>query len=246
MEFLIVLIATVLLTAIFSKGIKRNSKVLYILSVAVCILGLVYDVMGAKGYQATGISLGVERIIEYINNGMLATALFIIVMYIGALRADSGKILSLMKIRAELSIIACILLVGHIFSFTRILIVDLMSSSAVNSPQFAIRMITMVCGFIAVFICIPLFITSFKNVRNKMDAKKWKRLQSLAYGFYALVYLHIMTVLIMQFKKTNTIPEIVLYSAIFISYSVLRIRKKSNRKDRELIGKRLKTEAVNL
>lgn len=239
MEFLIVLLISIFVIGIFSKSIRKNSKMLYIIATAICILGLVYDMAEVRGYEITGAALTLEKFIEYVNNGMIATALFIIVMYIGALSSTGERVAGVMKIRAELSIIATILLVGHIFSFTRVLIYDIMTSQISSSPQFLIRMITVICAFIAMFICIPLFITSFKNIRKKMNAKKWKRLQSIAYGFYALIYLHIMTVLIMQFKVENTIPQMVMYSAIFISYTVLRIRKKSNQKDRELIGKKI-------
>lgn len=225
MEFLVVLVVTVIMASLFSDKIKNNGKALYLAAGIISIIGIIIDISVAAGFKASGFLLQLENGIDYVNNGMLATALFITVMYIGALNGKSKFVENLLKIRAELSIIACILLAGHIFSFTRILLGDLSSITDLESPGVIIRIITMICAFIAVFICIPLFVTSFKNIRNKMDAKKWKRLQSLAYIFYALIYLHIMTVLFIQSREHNTVPEIVLYSAIFISYSVLRIRK---------------------
>ena len=244
MEFLIVLIVTVIAATLFADGIKKNAKAIYIIAGAVCLMGIIIDLMNAAGLKAVGLTAGVESAIDYVNNGMLATALFIIVMYIGALSASDKRVSNLMKIRAELSIVASILLVGHIFSFTRVLIGDLSTMSDFTSPQVLIRIITMICGFIAFFICIPLFVTSFKKIRSKMGPGKWKKLQSAAYIFYLLVYMHIMTVLFMESREVNRLPEMVLYSAIFISYTVLRVKKKSAEKKREQSMKNINRKAI--
>ena len=45
---------------------------------------------------------------------------------------------------------------------------------------------------ILISMMLPLMITSFKCVRNKMKAKNWKNLQKLAYPFFYLIYVHLM------------------------------------------------------
>ena len=83
-------------------------------------------------------------------------------------------------------------------------------------------------GIIAFIIMTPLFITSFKKVRRKMQGIQWQKLQRLAYIFYFLVYIHILFVLLngkeMEWLKLSS------YTIIFGVYTILRSTKNKNRR----------------
>ena len=89
-------------------------------------------------------------------------------------------------------------------------------------------MIHLTIGLVAFLVMIPLFITSFKFVRIKMKYVKWKKIQRWSYLFYGLTYLHV--ALILLNKDNVDILKIVIYSTIFIVYTILRIMKCFNEK----------------
>ena len=70
---------------------------------------------------------------------------------------------------------------------------------------------------------LPLMITSFKCVRKKMKAKNWKNLQKLAYPFFYLIYVHLM--ILFMIKPEKHMLSIVLYTVIYMLYTILRVRK---------------------
>lgn len=164
------------------------------------------------------------------SKGAFATSLFIVVMYMAALPNGSAAIKRLMPIRAELSIIASILTLAHNASFGKYYFVKLFTEpSALNTP----RLLAAICSVIMICILLPLFVTSFKTVRRRMSAKRWKRLQRWAYLFYALIYIHVMLLNVSahQSGRSGYVLNIILYSLIFFGYAALRIRKALARKN---------------
>ena len=78
-----------------------------------------------------------------------------------------------------------------------------------------------ILSIIMILIMLPLCITSFKSVRKKMKGVTWKKLQRLAYVFYALIYAHVLVLLIPMVKHGNisVVTIIIAYSFIFILYA---------------------------
>ena len=70
---------------------------------------------------------------------------------------------------------------------------------------------------------IPLFITSFKSVRRKMNGKTWKNIQRMAYPFFIGIYVHIMVLYSADVKSHMT--GIIVYTVIYACYVILRLRK---------------------
>ena len=72
-----------------------------------------------------------------------------------------------------------------------------------------------------------------------MKAKAWKRLQRLAYGFYGLTYIHAMLLAVHFLKagKGEYILNILLYSAVFLPYGILRLRKAMAKKHPAILNK---------
>jgi DMSO/TMAO reductase YedYZ heme-binding membrane subunit len=170
-----------------------------------------------------------------ILHGTLSTAFFVIVMYIGALSDKVPGVKGLREIRGALSIIACILAVGHNVSFGTYYFPAIFSGEP--EPVYIIS----ACMSVALIaIMLPLGITSVRAVRRKMRAGSWKKLQRWAYVFYALLYVD--TVMLFAYALATVgsyglspdelreqnfyyISSLIVYSAVFLSYFVLRICK---------------------
>jgi DMSO/TMAO reductase YedYZ heme-binding membrane subunit len=165
------------------------------------------------------------------QRGSFATALFIVVMYIGALDAKQPAVKALFRIRAELSIFASILTFGHNVIYGWSYFPQLFTNPGTMRAEYvAASVVTLVL----LVLLIPLFITSFPSVRRKMDARKWKNLQRLAYPFYLLIYVHVLILFIPRLNMGgNYMVGVVAYTIIYVSYIVLRLRKYSLAKKRK-------------
>lgn len=173
-----------------------------------------------------------EGVPDFVNNyilalfrrGSLATAIFIIVMYTGALKNGSALMKKLIVIRGELSIMASIMILCHNIFFGKIYFVRLFTS-ALTMP--VTQFLAAIASLLMLVIMIPLTIMSFPKVRKKMKPKLWKRLQRFAYVFYALIYIHIflLTYSSAQARRGDYALSLILYTIIFGVYLVMRVRK---------------------
>ena len=158
------------------------------------------------------------------SRGALATALFIVVMFTGALPNGSSAIRRLMPVRAELSIIASFLTLGHNIAFGRTYFVRLFTApEQLPAPL----LLAAICSALMIAILLPLLITSFRAVRRKMRPRAWKKLQRTAYAFYALIYLHVMLLYVPLYQQGNRgyLANILAYTLIFFAYAAMRLRK---------------------
>lgn len=217
----------------FCKGaIKKHPGVFYVLSVAIIAFCACYKIMNLYTVFP---EWTYTYIISVFWRGAFATALFVIVMYIGALDRKSKIVKALMPIRGYLSIIACLITLAHSFAYGAYYI-----PTMINNPQeLDLR------GIIALIITLPLFtimiilmVTSLIKVRRKMKPKVWKNVQRLAYPWFALLYIYLMVLFIptviesfdpaselSMFYKVNYILSVVIYTLVFVGYFILRIRK---------------------
>ena len=134
-----------------------------------------------------------------------------------------------MPIRAELSIIASILTLGHNIIYGKTYFVKLFTNPESIKGNVLLAAIV---SLILILIMLPLMITSFQKVRRKIQPKKWKKLQRTAYLFYGLIYVHIMLLIMPSAFNGNVIYifNVILYSIIFLTYAVMRIRKAFTKK----------------
>lgn len=219
MTILISLIAAIAFSWFGAKAIKRHAVSFYI---GALVMAAVIVYCGWTGVKFP--SWFQTWFWQPFSKGAFATALFIVVMYMATLPNGSAAIKRLMPIRAELSIIASILTLAHNTSFGKYYFVKLFTDPASLSAP---RLLAAICSVIMICILLPLFITSFKRVRRRMNAKRWKKLQRWAYLFYALIYIHIMLLNVSahQSGRSGYILNIIVYSLIFFGYAALRVRK---------------------
>ncbi|MBS5957310.1 MAG: ferric reductase-like transmembrane domain-containing protein [Clostridiales bacterium] len=232
MIFLIALLEAFVFVHFCKGAIKKHPGVFYVLSVAIIAFCACYKIMNLYTVFP---EWTYTYIISVFWRGAFATALFVIVMYIGALDRKSKIVKALMPIRGYLSIIACLITLAHSFAYGAYYI-----PTMINNPQeLDLR------GIIALIITFPLFtimiilmVTSFIKVRRKMKPKVWKNVQRLAYPWFALLYIYLMVLFIptviesfdpaselSMFYKVNYILSVVIYTLVFVGYFILRIRK---------------------
>lgn len=221
MRFLICLIITSILILKFDEFIKENSVRLYWISV-------IYSLIITIGY-AINIGLYLPDIVRKILwdpfvSGRVATSLFVLVMYAGALKNNSSIRKKLMAIRGEMSIIAGILTLGHNFATGQVYLGKMMTEPSKVAGNLKMAAIV---SIIMIIVMIPLLITSFYDIRFKMSGKKWKKLQRLSYLFYGLIYVHVLLIYLPISREGDLSAwiNVMIYSVIFIVYGAMRIRK---------------------
>lgn len=221
MNFLISIMIAIVLVAIGRDFIKKHSKLCYIIATILSTLLVIGVYTGAIAKLPSSFS---NTILPYFTKSTFATALFVIVMYTGAFKNGSPLIKFLMPIRAELSIIASILTLAHNISFGKNHFVQLFTNPSSMAPNM---LVAAIISLILIAIMVPLMITSFPSIRKKMGAKKWKKLQKSAYIFYALIYAHVMLIMVPVAKKgvSSYVLNVLVYSIVFLTYGAMRVRK---------------------
>lgn len=217
MLLIISLIIVFLFIYFLKDSLKKHAGIYYIgaavISIAVFLIGFLPMPLFVK-----------NNILGIFAKGSLGTAMFVAVMYAGALPKGSKLIAPLMKIRGELSITAAILVLCHNFTYGITYFKMLFfKPEALSATQLTAAIISLVL----IIIMIVLTVTSFQAVRKKMKAKKWKQLQRTAYVFYGLMYVHIMLINIpyARLGLGTYIANVVIYSIVFLGYAAMRIAK---------------------
>lgn len=213
MAFALVLVATILAVIVLRDELIARDRWFY---------------GGAAGLEAlygAGVLLDLpdvfwQPLYLLMQQAALSMALFVIVMFIGALPRKSAAFRHLMPVRSQLSILACILALGHMVVYL-LCIPRLFSGGLVTAGVLA--------GFaVAVALTVLLAVlgpTSVQKVRERLGHRRWKAVQRWAYLFYGLTYGHLMLVLapsVEQGVATATATAAV-YTAVFAVYTVARI-----------------------
>ena len=203
MEFAICLILTAAGVTAFRDAIRRHSLYFYLAALALAVLGAVTPV-------------------SPLTKGSLATALFAVVMYTGALPEHLKKYWQ--PIRGQLSIAAGILTLGHNFAAGRIHFVQLFTAPGEMPLNY---LLAAVVSLVMIALMLPLWITSFPAIRRKMKPKAWKKLQKLAYPFYGLIYLHVLLLNVPAASEgeTGALINVGVFSLVFLGYGILRMGK---------------------
>lgn len=217
MLLIISLIIVSLFIYFLKDMLKKNPTVFYIgaavISIAVFALGFVDLPIWVK-----------QNILGIFAKGSIGTAMFVFVMYAGALPKGSKFIAPLMRIRGELSITAAILVLCHNATYGMTYFKMLFTAPAALSTT---QLIAAVVSIILIVLMLVLTVTSFPSVRKKMQPKKWKQLQRSAYVFYGLMYVHIMLINVPLARNgaASYVINVVVYSVVFVVYAAMRINK---------------------
>ena len=213
MEFLFVFVVTTAAAFALREPLRRWPMAFYALACAVVILFLA---------GANGLLLGVwwKPAIVLVRRCMVALSLFALVMLIGVLPKGSRPDAWLRPVRAELSIVACILCLGHMCAYLAPYAVRAASGSM--EPPMLVSFVVALVLFVLVLV---LGGTSFGFVKQRMHARTWKAVQRLAYAFFALAWVHLMFMLAPAALAggERAIASVAVYTALFGAYLVLRL-----------------------
>ena len=160
-----------------------------------------------------------KYVITIFSKSIVSTAMFTIIMYTGVLDKKMYITKKLLSIRGELSIIACILTLGHniLYGITNFVIL-FTNPTSMKLP----KLIAAIVSVVLIAIMIPLMITSFNSVRKRIPFKKWKAIQRLSYVFYGLIYVHVMCLIIPKVQN-GKLYDVLIYTFIFAFYYIARI-----------------------
>ncbi|WP_080797374.1 ferric reductase-like transmembrane domain-containing protein [Arabiibacter massiliensis] len=213
MTFALVLLCTVAACFALRNPLKACPMAFYALSVAV------------DAAFVAGTAFGMPREVWsmffiLIQKCLLPLALFVVVMYIGVLPRESRPYAWLKPVRAELSIVAWILSLGHMAVYLASYLPRILAGGPFNvnvTVSFAVAAVLLV-------LLLLLGVTSFNFVKKRMRTESWKKLQRLAYPFFALTYVHLLLMLAPSALRGGIAAEasVAVYSIVFIGYFVLR------------------------
>jgi len=181
-------ILLVLCAYYFSKSIRINSILLYVIATLLASASLLYN----------------SEIFSLITTGNLGLSFLIVVMYTGTLKGGSKIKKQLSSVRKDYAILGFIFITPHAYLHM------------IDSIQDKIPL--QYLALFAFILMIPLFVTSFKFVKTKMQTSNWLRLHQIAYIIYLLLFLHLINV--------SNGSNVVVYYTIFGLYSFFALNKR--------------------
>lgn len=214
MQILISLLGAIIFSVALKPLIKRIPLVFYGLALILVVLFL--------GRSVIILPAAVDRFIFIMmQKAHLAFVFFFIVMFIGVF-SEKSKVRSwLQPIRAELSIIACILSLGHIVAYLTSIGMRIFTNVGAFSPNI---IISFVLSLVLTALLLVLGVTSFRFVKKRMSTKRWQRIQWFAYPFFLLTWVHILLYLMPSALQGSVTPltNVIVYSVLFTLYIVCK------------------------
>ena len=212
MDFLIVFVVSIVAVFALRNPIKKAPVVFYALAIAAVAL-LFLGSSGLLGSWWRPVVLLVQRC-------MIALALFAIVMFIGMLPEGSKAKSWLRPIRAEVSIVAWILCLGHMCVY-----VIPYAQRAVSGAMETSMLFSLCIAAILFVLLLLLGVTSFNFVKKRISSGTWKNIQRWAYPFFALVFVHLLLMLAPAALRGGKQAQIsiAIYATVFTVYVVLRL-----------------------
>lgn len=215
MTFLFVLAGAMVFSIVCKRAIKVWPWVFYLLALVLDVLFVIGSFVRLPGPLDDVLFL-------LLHKCTLATALFVVVMFIGAFRRDGWVAQQFRPIRAELSIMAWLLSLGHMAVYLASYVTRL--SSGVAQPNVAAALVVALALFVLLAV---LGVTSFNVVKKRMTREGWTRLQRWAYVFFGLVYVHLMLMLLPSALRGGEVAQVsvAVYSVVFLAYAIARIAR---------------------
>ena len=206
-------------TALFCVALRNVVRRVPLLFYALAVLVVAVFVFGA--YVPLPWPLW-SLLLVLVQKCLLPLALFAVVMFIGVLPGESRAKAWLRPVRAELSIVAWILSLGHMALYLASYAPRLLGGRVDGNVLAALMLALVLFALLLV-----LGVTSFNAVKRRMRADTWKRVQLLAYPFFGLVYVHLLLMLLPSALQGGAAAQasVAAYTAVFGTYAVLRVTR---------------------
>lgn len=215
MTFIIVLAVTTVACFALRNPLHKWPLAFYGLAIAVDVL----FACGSFGMLPRSIWM---PLLVLVQKCMVALAMFVVVMFIGCFNKESKVGRWLRPVRAELSIIACILACGHMAVYLASYLPRLFNGGLGGNV-----LASLVLALVLLALLLVLGVTSFQTVKKHMRTETWKRLQKLAYLFFGLVYVHLVLMLLPSALAGGAAARVTvgIYTVMFVGYAVARVAR---------------------
>lgn len=214
MKFLIVLALCVVASAALRPLIKRVPWLFYLLATGMVVLFVASSHIDMPRELWSAVFYLMQKC-------ALSVAMFTLVMFIGVFPEGSAVWRWFKPIRAELSIIACILSLGHVWAYIDSYMPRILAGATLNTNVA----ISFGLGVAVFVLLVVLGVTSVKKIKGLMTPTAWTNLQKLAYVFFILIYAHLFVMLsLAAFRGGETaMVNLAVYTVIFALYVALRV-----------------------
>lgn len=229
MSFALTLVVAFVACLALREPLRRWPVAFYVLAVIAVAAQLASASLGLPKAADLALLLLVKRC-------YVAMALFVIIMFIGVLPRDGRLSRWLRPVRAEVSIIACILCAGHIVGYAASYVPRALAG-ALASPAVAAGLIV---ALVLTALLIVLGVTSAQRVKRAMGPAPWKRVQRLAYPFFVLACAHALLMLLPSALGGGTaaFEGAIAYAVVLVAYVVLRgVRALADRRAEDAASK---------
>lgn len=213
MPFALVLAATVVAVVVLRNALKCHSRAFYVGAIAL-------EVLYGLGALTELPDVLWQPLYLLMQQATLAMALFVIVMFAGVFPPKSRPARLLRPVRTELSVLACLLVLGHMAVY--FLCVPRLFTGGLVTTGVLVGFIVAVALSVLLAVLGP---TSAERAKRALGARRWKRVQRWAYAFYGLTYVHLMLVLAPSIEQgvTAAAATAAVYTVVFAVYAVARI-----------------------
>jgi DMSO/TMAO reductase YedYZ heme-binding membrane subunit len=215
---------TVVFAAIFAKPLKSCPLAFYLLAVLVCAVSIYLTYVPSSNQLVRSFVFAVQK-------GHVGFSFFTMVMFTGVFSRDSAIRQYLNPVRAELSIMAAILIIAHFVPYLS----NYLSYSA-NLLSLRLNIATsLLIALVMLVLLLVLTVTSFNAIKKRMNAGKWRFLQRFAYLFYGLILAHLLGYLIIPALNgsSSAIVGVATYALVFGAYLLFRVRRSLSDKKAE-------------
>ena len=198
--------------------LRKRPTALYF--AALCLIGLYAYYQYVGNYGGTVAQLFAEPL----RKGYIASCLLATVMFTGTMSPHSEARRFLQPVRAEMSILSCILFMPHIAAYLPSYLPRL--PRLVGMGNLISYSIIVALALAAIY--VALSVLSLRVVRTKMPFKVWKGIQRASYLMIALLAAHIWLAIgksALQGNSPDTTVALVAYSCVIVAYAALRVRR---------------------
>lgn len=216
MSLIVSALCVVLFVCVAHSPLRAHPVPFYSVAVLLGVFG-VYFTFNPNGSE-------IMRAVAFaVQKGHVGFSLLAFVMFIGVFDKKSKIRQMLMPLRKALSIMGGILMCAHFIPYCAGYI-SMVGNFFSLRPSIAMSLVVAV---VLVALLFVLVVTSFDVVRKCMKATSWKRVQSLSYVFFGLVFVHLLGYLLVSALGGSVMAAFncALYGLVFGAYAVLRVRR---------------------
>ncbi len=164
----------------FAPVLRKHPVPFYVLFIVACVLSFSSVLIFVPTLYY------VDQLLASCYTGV---AIYLLVMFAGALPKSWAVTKRLLSVRSELSILGGFVILFHAVKVLPMVPLAFTSAySRIWGDALPWMFVATVVVGVPLLVCFLVpWITSFKFIRNRMEHKKWKRVQRLAYPFMALL-----------------------------------------------------------